>query len=124
MHMSTVHLPFRALFCLLLASCLAFPAKAAPLKPFKDELFSYGTVLETADGGDYRVVDYQELREAVRALKGSLLRQEIYADETAPLIEVYRGRDLLIEVDGLGEIDEVSSRIAAGLAERGLGPTD
>ena len=63
MHMSTVHLPFRALFCLLLASCLAFPAKAAPLKPFKDELFSYGTVLETADGGDYRVVDYQELRD-------------------------------------------------------------
>ena len=33
-------------------------------------------------------------------------RQEIYAEETAPLIEVYRGRDLLIEVDGLGEIDD------------------
>lgn len=63
MRLSTVHLPFRALSCLLLVSCLAFPAKAAPLKPFKDELFSYGIVLETADGGDYRVVDYQELRD-------------------------------------------------------------
>ncbi|KQY14623.1 alpha/beta hydrolase [Rhizobium sp. Root482] len=63
MRLSTVHLPFRALSCLLLVSCLAFPAKAAPLKPFKDELFSYETVLETADGGDYRVVDYQELRD-------------------------------------------------------------
>lgn len=63
MRLSTVHLPFRAFSSLLLVSCLAFPAKAAPLKPFKDELFSYGIVLETADGGDYRVVDYQELRD-------------------------------------------------------------
>ena len=38
-------------------------------------------------------------------------RQEIYAEETAPLIEVYRSRGLLIEVDGLGEIDEVTQRI-------------
>ncbi|QIK75394.1 adenylate kinase [Nocardioides piscis] len=42
-------------------------------------------------------------------------RQEIYAEETAPLIEVYRGRDLIIEVDGLGEIDEVTQRIFAAL---------
>ena len=38
-------------------------------------------------------------------------RQEIYADETAPLIEVYRDRGLLIEVDGLGEIADVTQRI-------------
>ena len=38
-------------------------------------------------------------------------RQELYAEQTAPLIEVYRGRDLLIEVDGLGEVDEVTQRI-------------
>lgn len=36
---------------------------AASLKPFKDELFSYGTVLESADGGDFRVVDYDEMRD-------------------------------------------------------------
>lgn len=42
-------------------------------------------------------------------------RQEIYRDETEPLIEVYRDRGLLIEVDGMGEVDEVSARILAAL---------
>lgn len=42
-------------------------------------------------------------------------RQELYAEETAPLIEVYRDRGLLIEVDGLGEITEVTERIFAAL---------
>ncbi|MCW2786875.1 MAG: adenylate kinase [Marmoricola sp.] len=43
-------------------------------------------------------------------------RQEIYAEQTEPLIEVYRERGALIEVDGLGEIDEVTERIFAALA--------
>jgi adenylate kinase len=42
-------------------------------------------------------------------------RQEIYAEQTAPLIEVYAGRDLLVEVDGMGSVDEVSSRVFAAL---------
>lgn len=42
-------------------------------------------------------------------------RQEIYAEQTAPLIEVYAGRDLLIEVDGMGSVDEVSARVLAAL---------
>ena len=36
-------------------------------------------------------------------------RQEVYAEQTAPLIEVYRDRGLLIEVDGMGEVDEVTA---------------
>ncbi len=36
-------------------------------------------------------------------------RQEVYAEQTEPLIEVYRDRDLLIEVDGMGEVDEVTA---------------
>ncbi|WP_411700341.1 adenylate kinase [Conyzicola sp.] len=47
-------------------------------------------------------------------------RQEVYARETSPLIAVYRDRGLLIEVDGLGEIDDVAGRIADALAERGI----
>jgi len=47
-------------------------------------------------------------------------RQDVYARETAPLIDVFRGRDLLVEVDGLGEIDEVYSRIVCALAGRGI----
>jgi len=43
-------------------------------------------------------------------------RQEVYAEQTEPLIEVYRDRGLLVEVDGLGEIDEVTERIFAALS--------
>ena len=39
----------------------------------------------------------------------------MYADQTAPLLDVYRQRGLLVEVDGLGEIDDVSDRIFAAL---------
>lgn len=42
---------------------VAFGAEAAALKPYKDELFAYGNVLEESDGGDFRVVDYNELRD-------------------------------------------------------------
>lgn len=51
-------------------------------------------------------------------------RQDVYARETTPLIEVYRERGKLIVVDGLGEIDEVSERISAALAERGISPAE
>jgi adenylate kinase len=47
-------------------------------------------------------------------------RQDVYARETAPLIAVYKERGLLIEVDGLGEIDDVTQRISTGLAARGI----
>ena len=42
-------------------------------------------------------------------------RYEVYDDQTAPLIDVYRDRGLMIEVDGMGEVDEVSQRIFGAL---------
>ena len=50
-------------------------------------------------------------------------RQEVYLRETSPLIAVYSDRGMLIEVDGLGEIDDVASRISQALADRGILPT-
>lgn len=47
-------------------------------------------------------------------------RQDVYQRETAPLLEMFREQGLLIEVDGLGGVDEVTARIFAALAERGL----
>jgi adenylate kinase len=44
-------------------------------------------------------------------------RQELYAEQTEPLIGVYRDRGLLIEVDGMGEVDEVTQRIHAALQD-------
>ncbi|MGH3372253.1 MAG: adenylate kinase [Nocardioidaceae bacterium] len=42
-------------------------------------------------------------------------RQEVYEAETAPLLRVYADRGLLVEVDGVGEIDEVSERVLTAL---------
>ena len=45
-------------------------------------------------------------------------RQAIYARETEPLLAIYRDRDLLVEVDGLGAVEEVSARLFAALDSR------
>ncbi|WP_182524543.1 adenylate kinase [Nocardioides dongkuii] len=42
-------------------------------------------------------------------------RQELYVQETEPLIEVYRDRSICREVDGMGEVDEVTQRIFEAL---------
>ncbi|MCW2767418.1 MAG: adenylate kinase [Nocardioides sp.] len=42
-------------------------------------------------------------------------RQELYTEQTEPLIEVYRDRGLLVEVDGMGEVDDVTRRVFAAL---------
>jgi adenylate kinase len=43
------------------------------------------------------------------------VRLQVYAEQTEPLLDVYRSRGLLVEVNGLGEIDEVSDRVFAAL---------
>ncbi|MCL8024217.1 adenylate kinase [Nocardioides bruguierae] len=45
-------------------------------------------------------------------------RQQVYVEQTAPLIDVYRERGLLVEVDGMGEVDEVTERILSALDAR------
>ena len=47
-------------------------------------------------------------------------RLEVYAEQTAPLINVYSKRNLVIEVDGLGAVAEVTARILEALASRGI----
>ncbi|WP_028472790.1 adenylate kinase [Nocardioides alkalitolerans] len=42
-------------------------------------------------------------------------RQDVYNEQTAPLIKVYAERGLLVEVDGMGEVTDVTQRIAAAL---------
>jgi hypothetical protein len=43
------------------------------------------------------------------------VRLQVYAEQTEPLLKVYRSRGLLVDVDGLGEIEEVSERVFAAL---------
>jgi adenylate kinase len=48
------------------------------------------------------------------------MRLSVYEEQTAPLIEYYRSRGLLSELDGSGPIDDVQRRLLGLLAERGL----
>ncbi|MCL2784681.1 MAG: adenylate kinase [Propionibacteriaceae bacterium] len=42
-------------------------------------------------------------------------RFEVYNAETEPLLTLYRDRGLLVEVDGLGTVEEVNARIVAAI---------
>jgi adenylate kinase len=42
-------------------------------------------------------------------------RLEVYTEQTAPLLAVYRDRGLLVQVDGLGPIDQVTDRALEAL---------
>ncbi len=42
-------------------------------------------------------------------------RQQVYAEQTAPLTEVYGQRGLLVQVDGMGAVDEVTKRLLVAL---------
>ena len=47
-------------------------------------------------------------------------RLEVYEEQTAPLINIYAARDLVVTIDGLGDVNEVTGRILAALAARGI----
>ena len=49
-------------------------------------------------------------------------RLAIYERETAPILDVYRGRDVVVRIDGVGSLAEVTERIFSALAARGLAP--
>jgi adenylate kinase len=48
-------------------------------------------------------------------------RQDLYREQTEPVIAIYAERGAVVEVDGLGTVDEVAARVRDGLAARGLG---
>lgn len=47
-------------------------------------------------------------------------RLEVYREQTAPLIDVYDARGVLVKIDAIGPIDEVTERITRALSERGI----
>jgi adenylate kinase len=48
-------------------------------------------------------------------------RLDVFTTETQPLVDYYEDRGLLVHVDAVGPVDEVSKRILASLGGRGLG---
>ncbi|MFS8051315.1 alpha/beta hydrolase [Rhizobium sp. BR 317] len=63
MRMSTAHLSILAAIAAFLPLATASGAAAEALKPFKDDLFSNQTVLESHDNGAFQTIDYQEMRD-------------------------------------------------------------
>ena len=51
-------------------------------------------------------------------------RMDVYREQTAPLIDIYDGRGVLVKIDALGAVDEVTARITEALAERGISAPD
>ncbi|MEF3403322.1 adenylate kinase [Agromyces sp. CCNWLW203] len=49
-------------------------------------------------------------------------RLAIYERETAPILDVYRARGVVVRIDGVGTLGEVTQRIFEALAARGLAP--
>ena len=49
-------------------------------------------------------------------------RLDVYAEQTAPLIDVYSARGLVAAIDGIGDISEVTQRITDALHARGITP--
>ncbi len=47
-------------------------------------------------------------------------RLEVYAEQTEPLAALYADKGLLVSVDGIGELDEVTDRIMTALAGAGV----
>jgi len=42
-------------------------------------------------------------------------RMEVYAEQTEPLVAVYEEKGLLLKVDGMGDVEEVSGRLLGAL---------
>ncbi|MFC6705411.1 adenylate kinase [Flexivirga alba] len=42
-------------------------------------------------------------------------RQRIYREETAPLVRIYSERNVVVPIDGVGDLDQVTARISAAL---------
>jgi adenylate kinase len=100
-----------------------FPRTSAQAAALDDLLTKMGTELERCVA---LVVDEDELVE--RLLERARTegrsddneatirtRMKVYRDQTAPLIDYYRQRGILVEIDGLGSIEEIAKRIEEAL---------
>jgi adenylate kinase len=47
-------------------------------------------------------------------------RLEVYREQTAPLVDLYDGRGVLVKIDAIGEVAVVTDRITASLDHRGI----
>ncbi len=105
-----------------------YPRTLDQVNELDDILASHGKSLDAV------VLLTADTDEVVRRLLGRAIEQgraddteevirrrlEVYAEQTAPLVDLYQARGLVVAIDGLGEVAEVTDRILAGLAAVGV----
>ena len=105
-----------------------FPRTAAQVDALNGMLSSQGTALDAVVElvADVEVVVERLKKRAVEQGRTdddeSVVRHrlEVYREQTAPLIDLYGQSGLLVSVDGIGAIDEVTGRIMEKLSGRGI----
>ena len=105
-----------------------FPRTAAQVDALNGMLSSQGTSLDAVVElvADVEVVVERLKKRAVEQGRTdddeSVVRHrlEVYREQTAPLIDLYGQSGLLVSVDGIGAIDEVTGRIMEKLSGRGV----
>lgn len=105
-----------------------YPRTLDQVNELDDILASHGKSLDAV------VLLTADTEEVVRRLLGRAIEQgraddtedvirrrlEVYAEQTAPLVDLYHARGLVVAIDGLGEVAEVTERILTGLAAVGV----
>lgn len=101
-----------------------YPRNAAQVAELDSILGDLGWELDgvielTADRGELlaRIVKRAEIEGREDDTEEAVARRlDIYDEQTAPLTAAYAERNLLVQVDGIGEIEEVTERIVKSLA--------
>jgi adenylate kinase len=44
-------------------------------------------------------------------------RFKVYGEQTEPILDIYRRRGIVVEVDGIGEMDEITDRVLAAVED-------
>ncbi len=105
-----------------------YPRTAAQVDALEEMLAQYSTHLDAAVElvADVEVVvgrlRQRSLEQGRSDDSEEVVRHRlgVYAEQTAPLIQVFRDRDLLVSVDGIGPIEEITQRIVDRLAAAGV----
>lgn len=100
-----------------------YPRNAAQVGTLDEILGEHGQTLDavveiTADTDEVVRRLLQRAREQGRADDTEDVirhRQEVYRADTAPICDLYAARGLLVQADGMGPVDEVTTRIVSAL---------
>lgn len=101
-----------------------YPRNAAQVTELDEILAALGTRLDavvelTADRDELlaRLRNRAEVEGREDDTEEAIARRlDIYAEQTAPLTTAYGERGLLVRVDGIGDIDEITARLTDALA--------